>query len=76
MEATREKKIAFIKSFGRRALETAISEAVYRIGAENFLTDEQLDEITSDQVAYAREAAKRNRRNRAILATTKEKTDV
>lgn len=62
--ATRERKIAFIKSFGRRALETAISEAVCRFGAENFLTDEQLDEITAEQVRGARFASKLNRENR------------
>lgn len=62
--ATREKKIAFIKSFGFRALETAISEAVCRFGAENFLTDEQLDEITTEQVRDARRSAKINRENR------------
>lgn len=62
--ATRDKKIAFIKSFGRRALETAISEAVCRLGAENFLTDDQLDEITTEQVRGARFANKLNRENR------------
>lgn len=62
--ATRDKKIAFIKSFGYRALETAISEAVYRLGAENFLTDDQLDEITTEQVRDARRSQKINRENR------------
>lgn len=46
--STREKRIKFIKSFGSNALEKAIAAAVYRIGAENFLTDEQLDEIVSE----------------------------
>lgn len=63
-QATREKKIAFIKSFGRKALEEAIMAAVYRHGAEHFLTDEQLDEITSEQVQDARSAQHRIMRNR------------
>lgn len=62
--ATRERKIAFIKSFGRGSLEAAIMSAVSRIGAENFLTDDQLDEITSEQVRGARFAQKLNRENR------------
>jgi len=66
--STRERKIEFIKSFGYRALETAISEAVYRFGAENFLTDDQLDEITTEQVRQARFSAKLNRENRKRLA--------
>lgn len=64
--ATREKKLAFIKSFGRNALEMAIMEAVHRHGAEHFLTDEQLDEITSEQVAAARATNQRVIRNRQI----------
>lgn len=62
--ATRDKKIAFIKSFGAGSLELAITRAVSRIGAENFLTDDQLDEITSEQVRGARFANKLNRENR------------
>lgn len=56
--SSREKRIKFIKSFGRNALEKAIEAAVYRIGAEHFLTDEQLDEIVSEK---AREAMFRTR---------------
>ncbi|WP_210387820.1 hypothetical protein [Mesorhizobium sp. L-8-10] len=58
-------------SFGRRALEIAISEAVFRIGADNFLTDEQLDEIVSEEVKDARAANHRNIRNRRILRLVK-----
>lgn len=65
--ATREKKLAFIRSFGPKALETCIMEAVYRNGAEHFLTDEQLDEITSEQVANARSTNRRVIRNRNDL---------
>ncbi|WP_435658116.1 hypothetical protein [Brucella pituitosa] len=63
-ETSREHKIKFIKSFGRHALETAISKAVARFGAENFLTDEQLDEITEQQVRDARSYQHFQMRNR------------
>lgn len=62
--ASREKKLAFIRSFGLRAIEQSIIAAVHRQGAEHFLTDEQLDEITTDQVHRARQSAKLNRENR------------
>lgn len=60
----RERKLRFIRSFGRHALETAISEAVCRAGADNFLTDEQLDDIVSEQVKDARAENHRRLRNR------------
>lgn len=63
---TRERKLEFMHSFGRKALETAIMEAVCRFGADNFLTDEQLDEIVSVQVSDARAATRRRLRNRRI----------
>lgn len=66
MKATRERKIKFIKSFGLYALEAAISEAVCRFGAENFLTDEQLDEITDEQVRNARKTQHFQMRNRKM----------
>lgn len=62
--STREKRIKFIQSFGPRALGTAISEAICRIGAENFLTDEQLAEITEQQVHDARLWSRQIVRNR------------
>lgn len=65
--ATRERKLKFIKSFGRNALVDAIMEAVHRHGAEHFLTDEQLDDITSEQVANARSANRRTVRNRNAI---------
>ena len=67
MEASRERKLAFIKSFGSRALETAIMEAVYRNGAEHWLTDEQLDEMTSEHVRDARRQNQHTIRNRNAL---------
>lgn len=62
--ASREKKLKFIRSFGRKALEESIMAAVYRNGAEYFLTDEQLDEITSEQVRDARSMNQRVIRQR------------
>ncbi len=67
--ATRERKLEFMHSFGRRALETAIMEAVHRFGVDNFLTDEQLDEIVSVQVEDARADIRRRVRNRRISRT-------
>lgn len=66
--ATRERKIKFFEGFGGNALEKAIMAAVYRHGAEHFLTDEQLDEITSEQVRDWRATQKRNRENRRVYA--------
>lgn len=66
MQATRERKIEFIKSFGHRALENAIKLAVARIGAENFLTDDQLDEIVSNEVCQVRRLNQNKIRNRRI----------
>lgn len=54
MKATRERKIEFMRSFGYGAFERAIMEAVYRNGAEHFLTDEQLDEIVEERVSATR----------------------
>ena len=69
--STREKRIKFIKSFGRNALETAISEAVCRIGAEHFLTDEQLDEIVEQQARDALYTTRRIIRNRNAIKADK-----
>lgn len=64
--STREKRIKFIQSFGPRALYTAISEALARLGAEHFLTDEQLAEITEQQVQDARLWSRQTVRNRRV----------
>lgn len=64
--ATREKKLEFIRSFGRGAIESAIMAAVCRHGAEHFLTDDQLDDIVSDQVVNARRMSRQHVRNRLI----------
>lgn len=53
--SSREKRIKFIQSYGSLALHNAIMEAIARIGEENFLTDEQLADITQQQVRDARQ---------------------
>ncbi len=63
----RERKLRFISTGGRKAMETAVVEAMRRAGADNFLTDEQLDEIVSEQVEDARAANQRQVRNRQKL---------
>lgn len=62
----REKRIKFIQSFGPRAFRTAVMEALHRIGEENFLTDEQLAEITEQQVQDARLWSRQTVRNRRV----------
>lgn len=62
--STREKRIKFIQSFGPRAFRTAVMEALFRIGEEHFLTDEQLAEITSHHVSNARRWNSNTVRNR------------
>lgn len=74
MKATRERKIEFMQDLGYARLEKAIARRVRRVGAENFLTDEQLDEIVSDEVADLRITIhlniqnRRNARNRRNVA--------
>ena len=64
--ATRERKISFINRFGRHALRTAVTEALCYYG-DDFLTDEQIDTLTTDLIADARAAQRRMLRNRPIL---------
>lgn len=68
---TRERQERFLRSFDAhksplRTAITAISERIYRDGLD-WLTDEQLTEITSDVVESAMSANRRMVRNRAIL---------
>lgn len=53
MNATREKKLKFIRSFGPYALEQAVTKMLDRKEAP-WLTDEQIDDITSQMVSDAR----------------------
>lgn len=63
-QATRERKLKFIKSFGANAIRDAVIAALCRHGEEFFLTDEQIDDMTSTQVSDWRETGRRNRQNR------------
>ncbi|SHL74922.1 hypothetical protein [Roseibium suaedae] len=63
---TRARKISFIEGFGTRALTEAVAAAFQHHGTD-WLTDEQLEEITSRQLADFRSTARRHRHNRAIL---------
>lgn len=70
--ATRERKERFLRSFDAhksplRTAITAISERIYRDGLD-WLSDEQLSEITADVAESARSATRRNIRNRKIKA--------
>lgn len=67
MEATRERKIKFINSFGRNALRVLTTEAICIYG-DDFLTDEQIDRLTSMQVENERARTRSNISNRARLA--------
>lgn len=62
----RERKIRFINGFGRQALRTAVTEALCVYG-DDFLTDEQIDILTADQISFIRKERHRMLRNRPIL---------
>ncbi len=64
MNATRERKIRFINSFGRNGLRDALVEILAREG-DGFLTDEQIDAIASMRVEDARFTQHHNMRERA-----------
>lgn len=53
MNATRERKLQFINSFGYNALERAVVEMLRRKEAP-WLTDDQIDDIASKMVDDAR----------------------
>lgn len=61
--ATRDRKLEFIASFGRDELASMASEMVRRHGAD-FLTDAQIDEITSMKVEEERWLRHHKIRNR------------
>lgn len=76
-EATRERKIKFINSFGRDALEKRLVWMLYEHGTD-FLTDEQVNAMTERHVEDAMATNRRcirNRRNinnRARMAALEE----
>lgn len=63
MPVSRTKKIRFINEFGTFALMKAVEAAFIRNGPD-WLTDEQLDEIVTQQVKDRRRQQRWNRQNR------------
>lgn len=66
-EATRERKLRFIETFGRFELRALVADMVDIEGAD-FLTDEQIDRITARKVEDERYRQQRNISNRARMA--------
>lgn len=64
-KATRERKIQFMRDFSSSALLEAAVKA-FRHHGPDWLTDEQLDEIVSQQVSEWRDTQRMNLRNRQI----------
>lgn len=66
MNATRERKIEYINSFGPRAFRTLLTEMIC-IEGDDFLTDEQIDRMVSKQVEDARRSQHHHLRQRPAL---------
>jgi hypothetical protein len=64
MNATRQKKLEYIRSFGQFALQEAVAAMLRRKEAP-WLTDEQIDDITEQMVSDARWTQHNNMRNRS-----------
>lgn len=62
MQVSRSKKIRFVNEFGPYALMKAVEAAFLRHGPD-WLTDEQLDEITKQQISDWREQRRRHRQS-------------
>jgi hypothetical protein len=65
MATSRERQMKFIRIFGRYALEVGASEMLCKFGPD-WLTDEQIADITADRVESARRMSRQQVRNRAI----------
>lgn len=65
MQATRERKERFIKSFGNRAVHAAVETMIDRYGL-GWLTDEQVHDITVDMASDALATTRMTIRNRRI----------
>lgn len=65
--ATRARKEQFIASFGEIQTREAILALFFRSGLAA-LTDDQIDEITSDMAGAERERRHRNAQNRLLTA--------
>ncbi|WP_029073543.1 hypothetical protein [Kaistia adipata] len=70
MAASRKRQVEFMRSFGDSALTDAVAAMIRRHGPD-WLTDEQLSEVVSKQVADARWTARNTRRNRRIASDRK-----
>lgn len=66
MNATRERKIEYVNSFGPRAFRTLLTEMLCLEG-DSFLTDDQIDRMASKQVEDARHWQHHNMRQRPAL---------
>lgn len=63
MSATRERKLKFIKSFGRHALKERLCSMIDEMG-DDFLNDAQINLMTERQVEDARAMVRHVVRNR------------
>jgi hypothetical protein len=66
-ETSRERRLEFIADFGKRSMETGVSEMLAMYGSD-WLTDEQIQDIVRDKIEGWRRASKQRIRNRAIQA--------
>lgn len=67
MPTTRERRLEFIAEFGRRSLETGVSEMLALYGPD-WLTDDQVEDIVRDKIEGWRIGVRQAIRNRAIQA--------
>lgn len=64
-EATRERKLKFINDCGPHTLRNLVLAAL-SVKGDDFLTDEQIDELTEALLVDERRRTHRNIRNRAV----------
>jgi len=70
MAASRKRQVEFMRSFGDDALIDAVVQMIRQYGAD-WITDQQLSEVVSKQVADARWTARNTRRNRRLSSDRK-----
>jgi len=70
MATSRNRQVEFMRSFGDSALIDAVAAMIRRHGPD-WLTDGQMSEVVSKQVADARRVARNTRRNRRSAADRK-----
>jgi hypothetical protein len=64
MNATRERKLKFLKD-GNLSLHVGVTEMLSKLG-DDWLTDDQLDDIVRYQIDIHKNTQRRNRENRKI----------